>query len=152
LSCLRRAARPEDAPPPWLDEAFGGDVLESGARLGAESGGTAYWVLPTGDGQAVWFVGVDERGGSGGMTTLESLRRLGAMGTVDMHRGRWGYALLVADGYERARAGTHEAAIADNVAVLHLPDRERYVRVHGPAGSRTVDLGRSEWDEFSSPA
>jgi hypothetical protein len=45
-----------------------------------------------------------------------------------------------------------ESVVSDNFAVLDLPDRERLVELEGPAGSRTLDLGPSDWDDFAAGA
>ena len=129
------------------------DCRIAGARLAAEDDGIRYWLLPTSDDEAVWFVGLSAKGGGGGQTTFAHLAATGYGLTTSIHRGRWRYAVLVADGIERVRAGSVEREVVDNMAILDLPDRERRLELIGPAGSRIVDLGPSDWDGFetSSP-
>ncbi len=154
LACFRRPARPEDQLPRAVRvgvATVGGDLRFELARLVASTDDTTYWVMPTQDEGGVFYFGADDRGGgSGGTTTLGALRDLGLGATVGVHRGRWRYALLVADGYERARAGGVEVPVVDNFAVLDLPDRARFIEVIGPTGARTLDLGPSEWDDFEA--
>jgi hypothetical protein len=114
----------------------------------AEAGGRTYWVVPTDDGQGVMFFGADERAGGGGIATFASLAERGAAALLEVRRGRWWCAVLVVDGFERVRADTVEAVVADNFVVLDLADRPRVVRLLGPAGSRGFDLGPSDWDDF----
>lgn len=154
LSCLRRAIRPEDRPPPSIRDALAGigpDLLVAEARLVGAGAGRTHWVVPTDDGQGVCLLSFDDHGSGGGsITTFEALRSHGASGTTDIHRGRWRYALLIADGYQRARAGEVEVAVVDNLAAFDLADRERFVELTGPAGTLTYDLGPSDWDDFAA--
>jgi hypothetical protein len=61
--------------------------------------------------------------------------------------------VLVADGVERVRAGPVERRVDNNMAILELADRARRLELIGSAGTRILDLGPSDWDEFetSSP-
>jgi hypothetical protein len=97
------------------------------------------------------FFVADGHAGGGGIATFASLADRGAAVQLEVRRGRWWCALLVADGFERVRAGTVESAVADNFAVLDLADRPRVVQLLGPARSRDFDLGPSDWDDFWRP-
>ena len=145
LTCLQRAARPDDSLPSNLGlAALGPGLRLGGARRVAEAGGMWYWVVPTDDGQGVMFFGADEHAGRGGIAIFTSLAERGAAAHLEVRRGRWWCALLVVDGFERVRAGTVESAVADNFAVLDLDDRPRVVRLLGPVRSRDFDLGPSD--------
>jgi hypothetical protein len=129
--------------------AVGGDLRIEESRLAAADDGVRYWVIPSRDGQSVFFCGMDEQGdGGGGEVPFEALERLAASVVTSIHRGRWRYVVLVADGYDRARIGAIEASVTDNLAIVDAPDRERLVELVGPAGGRMIDLGPSDWDEF----
>lgn len=73
--------------------------------------------------------------------------------TTSIHRDRRRYAVLVADGVERVRAGPVERRVEDNMAVLDLAGRARRLDLISPAGTRILDLGPSDWGGFetSSP-
>lgn len=154
LTCFRRPGRPDDQVPASLRPALaavGGDLRFDLARRVAATHDTTYWVMPTRDEGSVFFFGADDQGGgSGGTTTINVLRERGLSATVGVYRGRWRYAVLVADDYQRARAGSVEGPVVDNFAVLDLPARERLLEVIGPAGARTLDLGPLEWDDFEA--
>jgi hypothetical protein len=158
IACLRRPPRPADQPTDSergvLAASFP-DCRIADARLAAEDDGTRYWLLPTSDGEAVWFVGLSAGGGrnDGGQTTFRHLAATGGAVTTSIQRGRWRYAVLVADGVERVRAGPVERRVDDNMVILDLADRAPRLELIGPAGTRILDLGPSDWDEFeaSSP-
>jgi len=71
--------------------------------------------------------------GSPPRTTASATAAAGGAVTTSVLGGRWRYAVLVADGVERVRAGPVERRVEDNMAVL--------------------DLGPSDWGGFetSSP-
>ncbi|MBY0397194.1 MAG: hypothetical protein K2X91_12120, partial [Thermoleophilia bacterium] len=120
LGVLRRPQVPGDRPTAGERDVLAAalpDCRLADARLAAEDGGVRYWILPTWDGQAVWFVGLsaDRRGGGGGgLTTFDHLAATGGAITTSIHRGRRRYAVLVADGVERVRAGPVERGVDDN--------------------------------------
>ncbi len=148
LSCLRRAARAEDRLPAELAQALGPGLVLNSARRVAEVGGTTYWVVPTDDGQAVMFFGMDDRGGGGGIATYASLAERGAAAHLEIRGGRWRHVLLVADGIDRVRCNSVESPVTDNLVVFDLPDRQRLLRLEGPTGVREYDLGPSDRDDF----
>lgn len=156
IACLRRPPRPADRPTDaergMLAASFPGCRI-AGARLATEDDGIRYRLVPTGDGEAVWFVGLSSVGGGGGQTAFARLAATGGAATTSIHLGRWRHAVPVADGVERVRAGAVERRVDDNVAILDLADRARRLQLIGPAGRRILDLGPSDRDEpgASSP-
>jgi hypothetical protein len=154
LSCFRRPARAQDRPPAQVRQQLsllGRDLRLDLARCAAWTEGASYWVVPSRDGELIYLYAADHGGGgSGGATTLEYLRDVGPSASIGIHRGQWRYVLLVPDGYDQARAGSVQRPVVDNVAVFELSDRERAIEITGSAGSRSLDLGPSDWDEFEA--
>jgi hypothetical protein len=156
LSCFRRPARPEDRPSEAIRQSLsllGGNLDIDRARLAASTDEASYWILPNSDGELIYlYAAYHEGGGSGCATTLEFLREMGPSASIGIRGGRWRYAVLAGDGYDVARVGSARASIVDNLAVFDLPDRERFIEIAGPSGTRIMDLGPSGWDEFMGAA
>jgi len=149
LSVFTRLRRPDDALPGGFGaEAFGPGVVASDARHVADHDETSYWVMPMDDGSSVMFVGLEERGASGGIATFASLAEQGAAATVELRRGLWRYAILVADGFTSVRVGVAESPVVDNFAIVDVGEHERFIWLEGVGGTQHVDLGPSDWDGF----
>lgn len=152
LACFRRPARAGDELPKGLRVSLAVAVEDldlSRTRRVAATAGVTCWAIPTRDSRGIIHV-TEEPGGGGSLraTTLDALDEYGISALIGIRRGRWRYAMVIADGYDRVRAGGAEAPVTDNFAVLELPDRARHIELSGPAGTRTVDLGPSDWDRF----